>query len=163
MCRVPGPVTRAATTALLLLLAACAGVRHDWREVSLPGCTYEDAWTSLREVAERNGFAEDRLHTDRGLGQFQSRWKTRELPFGQGHRTRVVAEIERSPQPGWRLRFAVEKQRVRDFAKALAPDEGDWSHAGQDTLAEDVMSAQILMRLKISVTPGPARSGPSQG
>ena len=149
---------------LLLAFCACASTRLDWRPIEFPNRPFEDVWTSMKVACAQQGYEEDGAATDRGLKRFQSTWKSRELAFGRTNRSRVRAQMERLAEPapaGWRVELAVERQVVKDMSRALNPRESDWSSAGQDADAEQLLLGQMLMRLRLPLAP-PSRADARQ-
>ena len=142
---------RRASVVLLLLVGACASSRRDWRELGTRPIAFQDAWEAVAQTAARHGYPLDDSLSDRGRGEFKSRWRTTTQGFGQTRRRRVVAELKRadvgeSLPLGWEIRFHVEQQAVKDMARSLDPREEDWSGDGQDRNLEDIMEAQLKMR-----------------
>lgn len=140
--------------AAVALLAACANTRRDWQEVASPPAPFEEVWDAVRNTAQVNQYTEDTRASDRGLGVFQTRWKTAELPFGRGRRSRLRAEIERVEEApnGWLVRFYVERQTVRDIGRSLFPEEDDWSADGQDRDTEVRLLRQLQLRFARTAT-----------
>lgn len=112
---------------------------------------FEQVWSEVQAVAALHGYQRDPKVTDDGLRIYQSKWKTRTFGFGNTERTRVRAEVERPKDKptGWLVRFYVERQTVKDFAKAMDPEEKDWSSNGQHKGVEELMDAQLRRRLAL--------------
>lgn len=141
---------RRAVILAALLLVGCASTRRNWRELGSRTVPFEDAWDAVAQTSARHGFPMSESESDRGRGQFKSRWRSATQGFGQTRRRRVVAEILRSeadaPIPGWQVRFHVEQQAVKDMARSLDPREEDWSSDGQDANFEDILEVQLRLR-----------------
>ncbi len=139
------------------LLASCGTVRS-WRELQTEPMTLGEAFDGLVHVANGAGFTSDASVTDRGMGVWQSRWRTRVLPpVGHPARFRLRAEIlvdEGSAAAGWPMRYAVDQETVDDLRRSIDPREEDWSSAGQDREKEAILGEALARRLAPrSVTP----------
>ena len=140
-----------ASVVLLLLAGACASSRRDWRDLGTRPIAFQDAWEAVAQTSARHGYPLDDSASDRGRGEFKSRWRSTTQGFGQTRRRRVVAELKRAEggeglPPGWQVRFHVEQQTVKDMARSMDPREEDWSGDGQDRGLEDIMAAQLRLR-----------------
>ncbi len=126
---------------------------------------FEEIWNAVVETSSRHGFRIDERESDRGRGDFTSRWRTWTQGFGQSRRTRVRAELRSEGQTEermlWQVRFCVERQRVADMARSMDPREEDWSNDGQERDLEDVIEAQLRMRFGESPT-RPPRATPEK-
>jgi len=146
---------------LAAMLPACAYSRPDWREEKFEGMRFEQVWTALEESVRACGYAPDEAATDRGEKKLVTRWRTREMPFSKGERTRVVAEVLMPPDPSQvvELRFQVERQVNKNMATSFNPEEKDWTPSGQ----EGAMEARLLKHLKLRTLPlQPGAAGTSR-
>ncbi|MGB3968058.1 MAG: hypothetical protein WBO45_15085, partial [Planctomycetota bacterium] len=133
---------------LLLLFAAC-GTVHDWRELKTAPMTFGECYTGIVEIASRELRSDDSV-SDRGLGIWQSRWRTKMLERNFLGRQRLRVEVlldEGSATDGWPIRYVVEQQKVEDLRRFTDPREDDWSDAGQDREAETLLGERLLRRL----------------
>lgn len=128
-------------------LAACAYSRPDWREEPLAGLRFEQVWAAVNDSARACGYVPDHGATDRGDRKLVTKWRTREMPFRGGERTRVVAEVvpSRAAEDVLELRFHVERQVNKNMATSFNPDESDWKPSGQ----EGAVEARFLQHLRI--------------
>ncbi len=141
---------RGAPLAALVILAACASTYRDWQDVGVREHPFQDLWEAIVDVSTRHGMPQDTKNTDRGRGQFASRWREVTPGFGQSVRQRVRAELIEQPGEGgrakWQVRLCVERERVKDLAHSLQPREEDWSADGQDQQLEQIIVAQLRLR-----------------
>ncbi len=103
-------------------------------------------WEAFAKVAVTGNLpAAGPLH-DRGLGTYQSKWRTRYFGLGHPGRYRLQAEFEEAPdrEGAWLIRFFVEQQQVDDLTKSLRPEEDDWEDFGQDKMSERILRARLL-------------------
>jgi hypothetical protein len=140
--------SKSAAALLLACLPAC-GTSHDWRVIDAPAHSFATVYDAVGELAVSDGFRPDPAVCDRGLGIWQSRWRNRTLGLGRAGRSRLHAEIQKPREDfkGWQLRFYVEAELVQDLDRALDPNEGDWSSAGQDGEREMIFAERVRSRL----------------
>jgi hypothetical protein len=143
---------------VLLCLPAC-GVVRDWRELRSAPMAYGECFDGLVFVASGAGFSSDASVTDRGLGIWQSRWRTRIEPVKRHPvRYRFLAEVlldEGSDSTGWPIRFVVEQEVVNDLRRSMEPREEDWSRHGQEREKEAILGDALVRKL---APKAPARS-----
>jgi hypothetical protein len=135
---------------LATLLPSCAYSKPNWREETFEDIRFEQLWNALNESLRACGYAPDHAATDRGQRKLVSRWRTRELPFRGGERTRVVAEVvtPSTAETGLELRFHVERQVNKSMATAFGAEESDWKASGQ----EEAVEARLLKHIKLRTT-----------
>ncbi|MCB9876042.1 MAG: hypothetical protein H6835_00440 [Planctomycetes bacterium] len=137
---------------LLPFLAACGTVR-EWNELETEPMTLGACYDGLTACAQGARFVPDNAHSDRGLGELQSRWRRREVQLRGTYypvRNRLIAEIkvdEGSSETGWRLRYYIEQETVKDLSRHSTPQEDDWSADGQDREGEMILGAMLERRL----------------
>lgn len=158
--RAPSLLRRALFTALAVL-SACASTYRDWQDLGVRPQAFQDLWDAVAEVSTRHGMPPHVRQTDRGRGQFTSRWREVTPGFGQTMRQRVRAElIEQKGEADavvWQVRLCVERERVKDLAHSLRPREEDWSSDGQDQELEQIIVTQLRLRFG---DPLPGSTGP---
>ncbi|MCA8952637.1 MAG: hypothetical protein KDE27_24200, partial [Planctomycetes bacterium] len=141
--------SRSLSFLLLPLLPACATV-HDWNELQTAPMTQAECYDGVVFVAESGGFAPDHPNCDRGLGTWQSRWRTRNTPIFGVSRYRLRTEVmfdEGSSESGWRIRYVVEQQKVEDPRRRDDPAPEDWSDDGQDREREGLFGDRLQRKL----------------
>lgn len=140
----------ACSIVLFSLLASCGSVRN-WRELQTEPMSLGEAWQGWVDiVTSRDGWVVDHSETDRGNGEWQSRWKHRETERNFPIRNRLRMEIlidEGSRQEGWLVRYVVEQEICKDLRRHQAPGEDDWSSNGQNSEAEAVLGERLVRRL----------------
>lgn len=134
---------------LVGLSALCSCSTWNWQEVNAGPLAFEDVWGAVEDVAQVDGYPVDQAATDRGLKVFQTRWRTRELPFRMGQRKRVHAEFEqRDEKDDWWVLFYVEQQKISDIDQTFDPEEDAWSSNGQDTDTERRFAVKLADRFR---------------
>jgi len=148
-------VSRRCGACVLLLLSGACGTSFTYQEVDVGIVPFEDVWVAIVEISETDGYPVDASGTDRGLRVFESRWRTRSVPFRvsagvhRGDRRRVHAEMERpEDKQNWLVRFYVERQVITDITGAFDPQEDDWEAGGQDVDMEARIMAKLLVRFR---------------
>ena len=158
--RAPRSLRPALLTALTAL-SACASTYRDWQDLGVRPQAFQDIWDAVAEVSTRHGMAPHGRYTDRGRGQFTSRWREVTPGFGQSMRQRVRAQlIEQKGEDDavlWQVRLCVERERVKDLGRSLQPREEDWSSDGQDQELEQIIVTQLRLRFG---DPLPGSTGP---
>lgn len=121
---------------LLLLLTACAGLRHRpvWVERVLPiptdevGLSEDVLWQYAQAALEANDFPIGR-RTDPSERRIVSGWRTDMQPFrGEGFRERATLELERTDE-GFVVNARVEREINQDIAKPLLATYAKWERA----------------------------------
>ncbi|MCA8943498.1 MAG: hypothetical protein KDB80_13120 [Planctomycetes bacterium] len=141
--------------AFALLCAACAAPVQ-WREIDRED-SLDSIWEQFAQMASTSGFMPD-AKTDRGLRRYVSKWRHVPGPtlFRPG-RVRLHGEFERPDSgAGWKVRFYVEKQVVKDIGVSTqSTTEDDWSDAGQDVTKEEILLGKLRVRFgqAVGVTP----------
>lgn len=137
------------STLACLLLTACASVR-EWRELRTDPMPIGEVYDGLVFVASGDGFINDASVSDRGFGIWQSRWKQRLLDNRHPGRFRLRAEVDLdggSAAAGWDVRYRIEQETVKDLRRSTAPEEDDWSAAGQDGQREVIFGEKLVRKL----------------
>lgn len=144
--------------AALITLGAC-NTSKNWWELRTAPMPIGQVYDQVGFVATSDGFRPSITDCDRGLGIWQSMWRTRTQADGHPGRSRLRVEIEtpKEPPEGWLVRWYVEQQGVKDLTHAMAPREDDWSNMGQDAEREQLFGARLSRRLRPASTDGDPR------
>ena len=158
------PQMKSARSPLLLCLSfAACGTVTAWRELRTAPMTFGEGFDGIEFIASRDGFGRDTLHSDRALGYWQSRGRSREPGLGRPGRYRLRIEVmidEGSVEAGWPVRYAIYQEKVKDLAHSRQPREEDWSQDGQDRERETILGEKLVRRLAPKTVTPPGAAGP---
>jgi hypothetical protein len=155
-------VSRCFVCLLLFLFASCGAIR-DWRELRTDPMPIGECYDGIVFVVAKD-LVSDTSVSDRGLGIWQSRWRTRYLERNQVARARLRVEIdidEGSAKAGWPIRYIVEQEKVKDLRRDLDPREEDWSSMEQDKEAEVLIGERLVRKLAPKSLAAPQQERPA--
>lgn len=141
----------------VLLLASC-GTQREFREVSVGPAKFREVYDAIDRVARTDGFLLDGSESDAGYGIWQSRWRNVTLRLGRAGRYRLRAEIQDDKdlrKDHFQVLYCVEKQEVKDLARADRHTEDDWTPTGQDGDREEIFRERLVRQLQRPDTPRP--------
>lgn len=139
--------------AALLLGAGCTTSKN-WRELLVDKLPIGVVYSDIEFVAVHDGYVASIADSDAGLGTWHSKWRLKQLPLGRPGRFRLSAEIHEDGRAGgWRVRWCIEQQRVKDLGKSIDYVEDDWSDDGQDAERELLFGERLSRRLRVAKTP----------
>lgn len=108
----------------------------------------------MEEVAATDGFYQDTTASDRGLGEWVSRWRVRTGALARPIRSRLEVSIveDSSVEGGWIIRYACPIEKVEDLSRSFGYEEKDWERGGQNGRYEQVFRNRLQIRLGLNVT-----------
>ena len=132
---------------LLVAASSCGAGYHNYRTLNIQELPFEDVWGMCVDAVE-TGFDLDRAQFDRGARKLVTKWKVgNAVLFRRGDRTRLHLEVETHGPRDFNIRFYVEQEQNKNMSHSFHPREEDWSSAGQDGLAEDLLAQHLRSRV----------------